>query len=165
MEILKPASLAENSLLAETKIDQPAAADMFAWLAAVVKDRFIDAAGVFQCICQDRQIGETVFVVDGKREFQHSSVIPGQARRLDGYVMEWIAEDVTYETRQDAVGGCIASGILCGEKAPVGIRCLTGHSGRPSFCPSASFPSPAACSPRDTQVFPDCVRGTVGGNQ
>jgi hypothetical protein len=52
-------------LLTEQQINYPASQNMDAWLAAVVQDVGVGAAGVFQGVCQDRQAIKGSVIVDG----------------------------------------------------------------------------------------------------
>src|SRR4051794_19277095 len=53
-----------GSRLSEDQIDDPATADVFARLPAVVQDVGVVAAGVFEGVRQDRQAVEGTFFID-----------------------------------------------------------------------------------------------------
>ena len=75
----------------QQQIHYPAAANMLAGLAAVVKDVRIGAAGVFERVAEDGHPVEGPAVVDGLCQRDDGGRLPGG---IDGDGAEGVAEDV-----------------------------------------------------------------------
>jgi hypothetical protein len=69
-------------LLAQDRIDDPAAADVRSWTAAVVEDSGSGAAGVFQGVGQDRQAVERASLVEFLGKLRDQALIPPEPMRL-----------------------------------------------------------------------------------
>ncbi len=67
-----------ESPFAEQKIEHPAAADMLAGLAAMIEDHGIIAAGFFEGVGQDGQVGEKALAVN--RPCQHGDAFAAWAK-------------------------------------------------------------------------------------
>ena len=71
-----------DSRLAQQHIDDPAAADVFAGLAAVVEDVGVGTARFFQSVGEDGQAVKCTLVVDCLGEFCNGGVIPAKPDAL-----------------------------------------------------------------------------------
>src|SRR5215510_9540620 len=97
---LRPSHL----LLAEDGVHHPAATHMRARLTQMDEELLVSAAGVFQCVGQDRQAVERSLVVDALGQFRDRAAVPGlpgtqlcqplPATPLWGHGTEWVSEDV-----------------------------------------------------------------------
>ena len=84
--------MASPSAFSQQQIDDPAAADVFAVVAAVREDVGVGAAGVFEGVGQQRQAVEGAGVVNRLRHLADRAIVPGEPRSRRGRWMERIAK-------------------------------------------------------------------------
>src|SRR5262249_7206515 len=89
---------AKALLLAEQKVDNPAAANMVIQLPAVVQHVLVVAARLLEGIPEDWHAVEGTLVVDGSGQGKDDRSKP---RRVNGTGPEGVAEDVTHHDRID----------------------------------------------------------------
>src|SRR5207248_1807673 len=83
-------SRGQGSLPAQQKIDDPAAADVGPWPAAVRQEVEVVAAGVFKGVGKDGQIPESPLLVN---HLGHPNHRGRQAGTINGYAAERVADD------------------------------------------------------------------------
>src|SRR5438552_1949765 len=69
-------SLGVASLLAQQRVEQPAAAHVLARLTAMAQEGDVGAAGVLERVAQYRHCGEVALVVDALRQAHDKAVVP-----------------------------------------------------------------------------------------
>src|SRR5262249_18959317 len=86
-------NLPRRSGPAQQKIDDPAPADMLAWMATVPEDVGVVAARFFQGVGQDGHVAEVAAVVHPWGHGHGEAAVPGQDGGVEGYGAERVAED------------------------------------------------------------------------
>jgi hypothetical protein len=81
--------------LAEKQVNYPAAAHVLAAGSAMLKDVGVIAAGFFERVGEDRQLGESAIAVNGFRDFRDRIIVPNQPGFLDFCNVKGVAEQTT----------------------------------------------------------------------
>ena len=84
-------------LLCEYEINGPTAANVGAWAAEVIEDELVGAAGLFECIRQNRHALDGPLLVDCSRQLEDRALVPPKPRRVGRPWAIGIAENVAEE--------------------------------------------------------------------